>query len=144
MRTLDHFTQTETADEQADEPASSLLSSRERSGSTPTPSRSPRNSSSRLQVATKQVTRSPGVAAEWDDVTGDAYREDQLLPQEVIDRPDGPIDLATNLPDPTVAETVAVGITERVQPDEVRVTSSSLLATLSGFCRRSNWTTYSR
>ncbi len=33
--------------------------------------------------------------------------------------PAGPLDLATNLPDPTVAEEVAEGVTDRVQPNQV-------------------------
>ncbi len=101
---------------------SSPLSSRERSGSTPTPSRWPRNSRSRLQVATKLDRGGPeGVAAEGDDVDRRPSQNARKPPARQMERQTPARRPAAALPppDPTVAETVAVGITERVQPDEV-------------------------
>ncbi|QCP90406.1 hypothetical protein [Haloarcula marismortui] len=126
VRTLDHFTQTETADEQADEPDQFATEQQGTLGI---------DTDAEQVAEEKQVTLAGGDEA-GNEVAPKAWRQKGTTwtggPHKIaldshqrgkwnvkLTGPAGPLDLATNLPDPTVAETVAVGITERVQPDEV-------------------------
>jgi len=130
VRTLDHFTQTETADDQAAD-----------QGDDPDQFATEEQGTLGVDADAEQAAEEKQVTLAGDDEAGNevapkAWRRQgstwtggphsvQLDSQQRgnwyvnLTGPAGPLDLATNLPEPTVAEEVAEEFTDRIQPNEV-------------------------